>query len=444
MNKQIIEEIKLFIEQDNIDAAKNYLEKYESDCENFKMEVYSIKSIIYIKENQLNKAEDFIKKGLEIDPINIDLIYNLAYLRFLQGDIESAYRYYLDCYINCKDKDLKQEVISILEQLQFSIDKNKLGFITIWIEKSSENIINIKKEKSSTYKMTLDVFYEVMKENFIQNIFLYIIFDEFVYISELKALNIYGKLVYNCRKNLYLDKVDYLNKTSNIYNEMFCCNESDIIITDDIEIYITKKFLENSEKIYFIKETNFVNYNEMLIKLLLFIYDSKNNLFEDVYDKYFYESDCGYIKTLYNIIKKQEKTEVDIECMKEIYEKNNDELIFIIYITLLLNFEKTNECIEIIEKSHYVKDIFVDELKFLKKLGNQELIKFMINLSLNNYNSIINNIYLNDYYKLANLYYSLGYIDETFENYKKVLIYQDNLSDSIMVNKNLKFLRTKI
>ena len=130
--------------------------------------------------------------------------------------------------------------------------------------------------------------------------------------------------------------------------------------------------------------------------------------------------------------------------MKEIYEKNNDELIFIIYITLLLNFEKTNECIEIIEKSHYVKDIFVDELKFLKKLGNQELIKFMINLSLNNYNSIINNIYLNDYYKLANLYYSLGYIDETFENYKKVLIYQDNLSDSIMVNKNLKFLRTKI
>ncbi|CEP97136.1 tetratricopeptide repeat protein [Paraclostridium sordellii] len=444
MNKQIIEEIKLFIEQDNIDAAKDYLEKYESDCENFKMEVYSIKSIIYIKENQLNQAEYFIQKGLEIDPINIDLIYNLAYLKFLQGNIEVAYRYYLDCYINCKDKDLKKEIISILEQLQFSIDKNKLGFIAIWIERSSENIINIRKEKSSIYKMNLDVFYELMKENFIQNIFLYIIFDEFVYISELKALNIYGKLVYNCRKNLYLDKIYYLNKTSNIYNEMVCCNESDIIITNDIKIYITKKFLENNEKIYFIKETNFVNYNEMLINLLLFIYDSKNNLFEDVYDKYFYESDCGHIKTLYNIIKKQEKTEVDIECIKEIYKKNNDELIFIIYITLLLKFEKTNECIEIIEKSHYVKDIFVDELKFLNNLGNQELIKFMINLSLNNYSAIVNDIYLNDYYKLANLYYSLGYVDEAFENYKKILIYQDKLSNSIMVNKNLKFLRTKI
>ena len=444
MNKQIIEEIKLFIEQDNIDAAKDYLEKYESDCENFKIEVYSIKSIIYIKENQLNKAEDFIKKGLKIDPINIDLIYNLAYLKFLQGDIEAAYKYYLDCYINCKDKDLKQEVISILEQLQFSIDKNKLGFITIWIGKYVENIRDIRNEKSSIYKMNLDVFYELMKENFIQNIFLYIIFDEFIYISELKALNIYGKLVYNCRKNLYLDKVDYLNKNSNVYNEIFCCNESDIIITNDIKIYITKKFLENSEKIYFIKETNFVNYNEMLINLLLFIYDSKNNLFEDVYDKYFYESDCGYIKTLYNIIKKQEKTEVDIECIKEIYKKNNDELIFIIYITLLLKFEKINECIEIIEKSNYVKDVFVDELRFLKKLGNQELIKFMINLSLNNYSAIVNDIYLNDYYKLANLYYSLGYVDEAFENYKKILIYQDKLSNSIMVNKNLKFLRTKI
>ena len=68
----------------------------------------------------------------------------------------------------------------------------------------------------------------------------------------------------------------------------------------------------------------------------------------------------------------------------------------------------------------------------------------MINLSLNNYNSIINNIYLNDYYKLANLYYSLGYLDKSFENYKKVLIYQNELSDSIIVNQNLKFLRTKI
>lgn len=444
MNKQIIEEIKLFIEQDNIDAAKDYLEKYESDCENFKIEVYSIKSIIYIKENQLNKAEDFIKKGLKIDPINIDLIYNLAYLKFLQGDIEAAYKYYLDCYINSKDKDLKQEVISILEQLQFSIDKNKLGFITIWIGKYVGNIRDIRNEKSSIYKINLDVFYELMKENFIKNIFLYIIFDEFIYISELKALNIYGKLVYNCRKNLYLDKVDYLNKNSNVYNEIFCCNESDIIITNDIKIYITKKFLENSEKIYFIKETNFVNYHEMLINLLLFIYDSKNNLFENVYDKYFYESDCGHIKTLYNIVKKQEKTEADIKCVKEIYKKNNNELIFIIYITLLLKFEKINECIETIEKSYYVKAIFVDELKFLKKLGNQELIKFMINLSLNNYSAIVNDIYLNDYYKLANLYYSLGYIDEAFENYKKILIYQDNLSNSIMVNKNLKFLRTKI
>ncbi|MFR4161221.1 MAG: tetratricopeptide repeat protein [Paraclostridium sordellii] len=444
MNKQIIEEIKLFIEQDNIDAAKDYLEKYESDCENFKMELYSIKSIIYIKENQLNKAEGFIKKGLEIDPINTDLIYNLAYLKFLQGDIETAYRYYLDCYINSKDKDLKQEVISILEQLQFSIDKNKLGFITIWIGKYVGNIRDIRNEKSSIYKMNLDVFYELMKENFIQNIFLYIIFDEFIYISELKALNIYGKLIYNCNKNLYLDKVDYLNKTSNIYNEMVCCNESDIIITDNIKIYITKKFLENNEKIYFIKETNFINYHEMLINLLLFIYDSRNNLFEDAYDKYFYKSDCGYIKTLYNIIKKQEKTEEDVVCVKEIYKKNNDELVFIIYIKLLLKFEKINECIEIIEKSHYVKDVFVDELRFLNNLGNQELIKFMINLSLNNYSAIVNDIYLNDYYKLANLYYSLGYIDEAFENYKKILIYQDKLSNSIMVNKNLKFLRTKI
>ena len=444
MNKQIIEEIKLFIEQDNINAAKGYLEEYELNCENFKIEIYSIKSIIYIKENKLNQAEDIIKKGLEIDPLNTDLIYNLAYLKFLQGDIESAYRYYLYCYINCKDKDLKQEVINILEQFQFSIDKEKLGFVTIWIGKCSKNIIKIKNEKFSIYMMNLEIFYELMKENFMKNIFLYIIYDEFSYISELKSLNIYGKLVYNCRENLYLDKTDYLNKTSNIYKEMICCSESDFIITNNISVYIMKKFLQNNEKIYFIKETSVTDYNEILNDLLLYLYDSENNHFEDIYEEYFYKTDYEHIKILYNILKKREKIEEDIECIKDIYKKNNDEFIFIVYTTLLLKLGKVDECIEVIEKSQHENNIYVEELKFLKILGNQELKIFIINLYLNNYSEIINNIYLNEYYKLANLYYSLGYLDKSFENYKKVLIYQNELSDSIIVNQNLKFLRTKI
>ncbi|CEQ23809.1 type 11 methyltransferase [[Clostridium] sordellii] len=445
MNKQIIEEIKLFIEQDNIDAAKEYLEKYESDYENFKIEIYSIKSIIYIKENKFNYAEEFINKGLAIDPTNIDLLYNLAYLKFLQSDIEASYRCYLDCYINCRDKDLKQEVINILEQLQFSIDKNKLGFITIWIENYNDNIRFLKNNKFRIYKMNLEDFYQLMKENFMQNIFCYIVFDEFVHISELKALNIYGKLVYNCRKNLYLDKTDYLNETSNIYNEMVCCSESDIIITDDIYIYITKKLLEDNGKIYFIKDINLNNYNEMLIELFLSIYKSQPYKVYNICDEFLENQHYEYLKSIYRIVENKEKTEKDIEYIKQIYKKNNNnEFIFIIYINLLLKLEKVDECIELIAESNYVKNIFISELKYLKKIGNKELIKFMINLSLNNYSNIVDNIYTNDYYKLSNLYYTLGYLDESFENYKKVLIYQNELRDSIIVNQNLKFLRTKI
>ena len=109
-----------------------------------------------------------------------------------------------------------------------------------------------------------------------------------------------------------------------------------------------------------------------------------------------------------------------------------------------MKLEKVDECIELITNSNYIKNIFIRELKYLKKIGNKELIKFMINLSLNNYSNIVDNIYTNDYYKLSNLYYTLGYLDESFENYKKVLIYQNELRDSIIVNQNLKFLRTKI
>lgn len=444
MNKQIIEEIKLFIEQDNIDAAKEYLEKYESDYENFKIEIYSIKSIIYIKENKFNYAEEFINKGLAIDPTNIDLLYNLAYLKFLQSDIEASYRCYLDCYINCRDKDLKQEVINILEQLQFSIDKNKLGFITIWIENYNDNTRFLKNNKFRIYKMNLENFYQLMKENFMQNIFCYIVFDEFAYINELKALNINGKLVYNCRKNLYLDKNDYINETSNIYNEMVCCNETDIIITDDIKIYITKKLVEDNEKIYFIKNTNLIDYNEILTELFLSISNSQPYKNYDIYDELLNNQDYESLKIIHSIVENKEKTEKDIECIKQIYKNNNDGFIFIIYINLLLKLEKVDECIELITESNYIKNIFISELKYLKKIGNKELIKFMINLSLNNYSNIVDNIYTNDYYKLSNLYYTLGYLDESFENYKKVLIYQNELRDSIIVNQNLKFLRTKI
>lgn len=444
MNKQIIEKIKLFIEQDNIDAAKEYLEKYESNCENFKVEIYSIKSIIYIKENKLNQAEEFINKGLVIEPTNIDLLYNLAYLKFLQSDIEASYRCYLDCYINCRDKDLKQEIINILEQLQFSIDKNKLGFITIWIENYNDNIRIIKNKTNSIYKMNLEFFYELMKENFMENIFTYVIFNEFTYIRELKALNIYGKLVYNCNKNLHLDKTNYLNQTSDIYNEMVCCNESDIIITDDIKIYITKKILEDNGKIYFIKDINLNNYNEKIIELFLSHYNSQPYKVYNICDEFLKNQNDEHLKTIYKIVESKEKTEKDIECIKQIYKNNNEEFIFIVYISLLLKLEKVDECIELISKSNYVKRTFINELKYLKEIEDKELIKFIINISLNNYSSIVNNIYVSDYYKMANLYYTLGYIDEAFENYKKVLIYQDKLSDSYIVNQNLRFLRSKI
>ena len=292
--------------------------------------------------------------------------------------------------------------------------------------------------------MNLEKFYKLMKENIMQNIFCYIIFDEFAYINELKALNINGKLVYNCRKNLYLDKNDYINETSNIYNEMVCCNETDIIITDDIKIYITKKLVEDNEKIYFIKNTNLIDYNEILTELFLSISNSQPYKNYDIYDELLNNQDYGYLKIIHSIVENKEKTEKDVECIKQIYKNNNDEFIFIIYINLLLKLEKVDECIELITERNYVKDIFINELIYLKNLGNQELIKFIINLSLNNYSAIVDNIYINDYYKLSNLYYTLGYLGESFENYKKVLIYQNELSDSIIVNQNLKFLRSKI
>ncbi|WP_164690306.1 hypothetical protein, partial [Paraclostridium sordellii] len=182
----------------------------------------------------------------------------------------------------------------------------------------------------------------------------------------------------------------------------------------------------------------------ILTELFLSISNSQPYKNYDIYDELLNNQDYEYLKIIHSIVENKEKTEKDIECIKQIYKNNNDEFIFIIYINLLLKLEKVDECIKLITERNYVKDIFINELSYLKNLGNQELIKFIINLSLNNYSAIVDNIYINDYYKLSNLYYTLGYLGESFENYKKVLIYQNELSDSIIVNQNLKFLRSKI
>ncbi|EPZ56651.1 hypothetical protein H477_2897 [[Clostridium] sordellii ATCC 9714] len=109
-------------------------------------------------------------------------------------------------------------------------------------------------------------------------------------------------------------------------------SESDIIITDDIYIYITKKLLEDNGKIYFIKDINLNNYNEMLIELFLSIYKSQPYKVYNICDEFLENQDYEYLKSIYRIVENKEKTEKDIEYIKQIYKKIIMMNLYLLYI----------------------------------------------------------------------------------------------------------------
>lgn len=71
-------EISRLIETGEIDVAKDRIQVYK-EAHPSSWQIYSSESVVFLLERDFDKARESIFKGLQIDPSNYDLLYNLAY-----------------------------------------------------------------------------------------------------------------------------------------------------------------------------------------------------------------------------------------------------------------------------------------------------------------------------------------------------------------------------
>jgi len=114
--KKIKDNIKLLIEKNMPEEAKELLKQYESIVGG-DVDIYSIKGVIYMMEGDMNKAEEILAQGLDVEPENFDLLYNMAYLHQYNGQIESAIEFYKKALQFSNNEKEADEVFEILKEL---------------------------------------------------------------------------------------------------------------------------------------------------------------------------------------------------------------------------------------------------------------------------------------------------------------------------------------
>ena len=122
--KQIKNNIQKLINENKIDEAEKLINNYCA-INNDDIEIYSIKSIIYIMKNELDEAKIILKKGIEIDENNFELNYNLAYLYEAEKDEELSNFYYQRAYSNCEDDEMKKNIRKHVKTVE---KKKKIAF----------------------------------------------------------------------------------------------------------------------------------------------------------------------------------------------------------------------------------------------------------------------------------------------------------------------------
>lgn len=100
--RSVKSKIEKLIEQGRLDEAKAALKQYEAKMPG-DPEICSMQAVIHIIDGDLDKAEAVLLGGLKKDSVHFDLLFNLAYIRELEGKGQEA----VDLY--CKAKTVAYE-----------------------------------------------------------------------------------------------------------------------------------------------------------------------------------------------------------------------------------------------------------------------------------------------------------------------------------------------
>ncbi|MBM7623040.1 methyltransferase domain-containing protein [Sporohalobacter salinus] len=118
------DKIKTLIDDGKLDKVKELIVDYEKNIGK-DIEIYSMKSVIAIKEDRLDDAKDILEEGLEIDDDNLDLKFNLGYVYENLGQLHQAINIYENIKLQAEDQEIIEEVDERLNVILNNITESK-------------------------------------------------------------------------------------------------------------------------------------------------------------------------------------------------------------------------------------------------------------------------------------------------------------------------------
>ncbi|MCY6353969.1 TPR domain-containing glycosyltransferase [Clostridium sp. ZS2-4] len=95
-------------------------EELIKECEKYNMdeELYSMKAVMLIMNNNITDAEELLNKAVKKYSKSFDLLYNLAYVYEIGENQVLALEYYKKSLELCEHKDMKMELINKIENME--------------------------------------------------------------------------------------------------------------------------------------------------------------------------------------------------------------------------------------------------------------------------------------------------------------------------------------
>lgn len=130
--KSVKARIEKLIQDGHFEAAMSVIEQYEERMPG-DLDICSMRAVIHILWSDLDKAEDVLLNGLKKDTVHFDLLYNLAYIYELRGQLRKAMDLYCKAGTAADASQLANvgEAIARLQLADSSIkpvDKDRIVF----------------------------------------------------------------------------------------------------------------------------------------------------------------------------------------------------------------------------------------------------------------------------------------------------------------------------
>ncbi len=142
MKDKIKDKIRLLIEKSRVDEANSLISQYEKAVME-DVEIYALKGVIAMLVGKIDDAEKIFSAGLEEDPLNLDIMYNLAYLHEIKGAYLSAYKLYIKL-LQYGEKSSAAEINDKLRELE-ALEEIKKYLLTHKKDVKVEALINTMK-----------------------------------------------------------------------------------------------------------------------------------------------------------------------------------------------------------------------------------------------------------------------------------------------------------